>query len=41
MTVGFIDKKSGKFQDLMRVDDQAALEDFCRSIGTDKIKTIY
>lgn len=41
MTVGFIDKKTGKFQDLMRAEDQQALEDFCRSIGADTIKTIY
>ena len=41
MTVGFVDKRTGRFQDLMKVEDQAALEDFCRSIGADKIKTIY
>lgn len=41
MTVGFIDRKTGKFQDLMRVEDQQALEDFCHSIGADHIRTIY
>ncbi len=41
MTVGLIDKKTGRFQDLMRVEDQAELEAFCRRIGAEKIKTIY
>ncbi|MBQ9198108.1 MAG: aspartate dehydrogenase [Clostridia bacterium] len=41
MTVGFVDRQTGKFQELMRVDDQRALEDFCRSVGAEKIKTIY
>ena len=40
MTVGFIDKASGKFQDLMLVDSQG-LEDFRRQVGADEIKTIY
>ena len=43
MTVGFIDRKTGKFQDVMMVEDQAGLEDFCRSIGAsvDDVKTLY
>ena len=40
MTVGFIDKATGKFHDLMMVDDQG-LEDFCRQVGVDEIRTIY
>ena len=40
MTVGFIDKATGKFHDLMLVDQQG-LEDFCRQTGTEEIKTIY
>ena len=42
MTVGFYDKETGKFLDLMRVD-HAGLADFCRRTGVepDKIKTIY
>ena len=38
-----IDKKTGRFQDVMLVDGQAGLEDFCRSIGADadEVKTIY
>ena len=40
MTVGFIDKATGKFHDLMMVDSRG-LEDFCRQVGVDEIKTIY
>ena len=43
MTVGFIDRETGKFQDVMRVDGQAGLERFCRDIGAnvEDVKTIY
>lgn len=41
MTVGLIDRRTGKFQDLMRVDSQKELEAFCRSIGVKEIRTIY
>ena len=41
MTVGFIDKATGKFTDLMRVDGQRELEAFMKNIGADEIKTIY
>ena len=41
MTVGFIDRTTGKFTDLMRVDGQAGLERFMRELGVDEIKTIY
>ena len=41
MTVGFIDRKTGRFQDVMRVDGQKGLDEFCRSIGVERIKTIY
>ena len=41
MTVGFIDRSTGKFTDLMCVDGQAGLEDFMKQIGVDEIKTIY
>ena len=40
MTVGFIDKASGKFTDLMCVD-QKGLETFMHDIGVEDIKTIY
>lgn len=40
MTAGFVDKDTGKFHELMRVD-QAGLEEFKRQTGADKLKTIY
>ena len=40
MTVGFIDKATGKFTDLMCVD-QRGLEAFMHDIGVDEVKTIY
>ena len=41
MTVGFIDRATGKFTDLMRVDGQRGLEAFMREIGAEEIKEIY
>ena len=43
MTVGFIDKATGRFHDHMLARDQAELEGFCKSIGVspDELKTIY
>lgn len=41
MTVGFIDKSTGRFKDLMRVDDQKGLDAFMKEIGATEIKTIY
>ena len=40
MTVGFIDKATGKFHDLMMVDSEG-LENFCRQLGVQEIRTIY
>ena len=40
MTVGFVDKATGKFTDLMCVD-QKGLETFMREIGVEEVKTIY
>ena len=40
MTVGFIDKATGRFHDLMMVDAQG-LEDFRRQTGVDEVKTVY
>ena len=40
MTVGFIDKATGKFHDLMLVDEQG-LEEFKRRTGCENPKTIY
>ena len=43
MTAGFIDKQTGKFQDLMRLDGPRALRDFCDAIGVreEEVETIY
>lgn len=43
MTVGFIDRGTGKFTDLQRVDGRAGLEAFCRQIGVkaDEVEEIY
>ena len=42
MTAGFIDRKTGKFQEVMLVEGEAGLEEFCRDIGAklDEVKTI-
>ena len=40
MTVGFIDKATGRFTDLMCVDREG-LEAFMRDIGVEEIKTLY
>lgn len=41
MTAGFVDKATGKFIDLMRLDGQQGLEAFKAQVGTEEIKTIY
>ena len=41
MTVGFLDRATGKFHDYMCVHTQAELDGFCRSLGVDSIRTIY
>ena len=41
MTVGFIDRRTGKFTDLMRVDSQYELDRFMQSIGAQEYRTIY
>lgn len=41
MTAGFIDRQTGRFTDLMRLDGQAGLEQFKRDTGADEIKEIY
>lgn len=43
MTAGFVDRETGEFRDLMLLNDQKALEDFCRRTGVEEreIKTIY
>jgi len=39
--VGFIDRQTGKFTDLMRVEGQQGLDAFMKQIGATEIKTIY
>ena len=43
MTVGFIDKATGKFREYALAPDQAALEAFCHGTGIEpeELKTIY
>ena len=41
MTAGFVDRRSGRFRELMRLKDQRELDEFCRSVGMKDIKTIY
>lgn len=41
MTVGFLDRDTGKFHEYMLVRSRGELEDFCRSLGVTDIKTIY
>ncbi len=40
MTVGYVDKATGKFHDLMMVDRQG-LEDFKRQAGVESLREIY
>jgi len=42
MTLGFIDRRTGKFSEVMLAPDRQAVEDFCREIGAgvDEIKEI-
>ena len=43
MTVGFIDKSTGKFREYMLARDQQELENFCKGVGIDvkDLQTIY
>ena len=43
MTVGFVDKATGKFTDYMLARDQQELENFCKGVGIDvkDLQTIY
>ena len=43
ITVGYIDRATGKFHDLQMVPDQRALEDYLKQRGADPaaVKTIY
>ena len=43
MTAGFIDRQTGAFHDVMRVDGPKGLRRFCEEIGVEpeSVKTIY
>ena len=41
MTVGFIDRATGRFTDIMRVDGQRELDAFMKDIGATEYRTIY
>ena len=41
MTIGFIERETGRFQDLMRINGPKELEECCRALGVQDIKTIY
>ncbi|MBQ9269393.1 MAG: aspartate dehydrogenase [Oscillospiraceae bacterium] len=41
MTVGLLDRRSGRFSELMLVRNQQELKDVCRQLGVADIRTIY
>ena len=41
MTAGFIDLRTGKFTDLMRLDGAKGLEQFKKDTGAEEIREIY
>ena len=43
MTVGFVDRQTGKFHDVMMAANQRELDDFLKQIGArpEDLKTIY
>ena len=41
MTVGFVDRATGKFHDVRLVDSQAGINEFMKEVGAESIKTIY
>ena len=38
MTAGFMDRETGKFHELMKIE---RVEDFARQVGTEEIRVIY
>lgn len=42
-TVGFVDKNTGHYRDIRKVNSPIEIEAFCKEVGIDpgKIKTIY
>ena len=41
MTLGLVDLDTGKFHELRLVENQKELEDICRSLGVETLRTIY
>ncbi len=41
MTIGYIEKATGRFHEVCRVNGQRELDAICRSLGVTEIKTIY
>ena len=41
MTVGLLDRRSGRFSELMLVRNQQELKEVCRQLGVEDIRTIY
>ena len=43
LTAGFIDRATGRFTELMRLDGRKGMEDFCQQVGVevDEMKVFY
>ena len=43
MTAGFVDRETGKFQDLMLLNGQKELDEFCQRTGVQEgeVRTVY
>ncbi|MBQ9008992.1 MAG: aspartate dehydrogenase [Clostridia bacterium] len=41
MTAGLVDLDTGTFHDLMRLDGEEAVRQFCSSLGVDHVRVIY
>jgi len=43
MTVGFVNRRTGRFRDVMKADSPRELEAFCRAVGVEEkeLRTIY
>ena len=43
MTGGFVERKTGKFQDYLLLDGEKELQAFCESVGVkpEELKTVY
>lgn len=40
-TAGFVDKRTGKYRDVVAVKTPADLEEFKKTYGVEEVKTIY